>query len=66
MKAYHCTATDCSTGAAVTLDSTGDVGTYTSIAVGTGLNPVISYYYAPSQDLKVIEMNSTVTGIVFN
>jgi hypothetical protein len=37
----------------VTLDSTGQVGAETSIAIGTNGNPIISYYDDDNQDLKV-------------
>ncbi|MFZ9158602.1 MAG: hypothetical protein ACO230_10995 [Ilumatobacteraceae bacterium] len=36
-----------------TLDSTGTVGSYTSIAIGTNGNPIISYYDNSNGDLRV-------------
>ena len=36
-----------------TIDSGGDVGGFTSIAIGTNGNPIISYYDYANQDLKV-------------
>ena len=42
----------------VTIDSTGDVGYYTSIAIGTNGNPIISYYDLTNSDLKVAACNN--------
>ncbi len=54
LKVARCLNPTCSTGADVVLvDTDGDVGQYTSIAIGTDGNPVISYYDVTNQDLKV-------------
>jgi hypothetical protein len=42
-----------------TVDSTGNVGLYTSIVMGTDDLPVISYYNATSTDLKVVKCGNT-------
>jgi len=55
LKLVHCTNIDCSSNnTPVTLDSTGTVGLYTSIAIGTDNFPVISYWDGPSGDLKLV------------
>jgi hypothetical protein len=41
-----------------TLDSTGQVGAETSIAIGTNGNPIISYYDDTNTDLKVAACNN--------
>ena len=43
--------------AATTIDSTGQVGLYSSITGGADANPVISYYDGPWGDLKVVKCN---------
>lgn len=46
-----------------TVDSVGDVGAYSSIAIGTDGHPVISYYDSTNHALKVaVCANSTCTG----
>jgi hypothetical protein len=53
-KLAKCGDSSCSSGNTVTtLDSVGYVGKYTSITIGTNGLPVISYYDASNQNLKV-------------
>ncbi len=55
LKVVKCSNPGCSTAnTPTTLDSTGDVGTFTSIAIGTDDNPIISYYDGSNGDLKVV------------
>ena len=51
----HCANVDCtSVSGKTTVDSAGNVGNGSSLAIGTGGFPVISYYAAfPNGDLKV-------------
>lgn len=54
LKVAKCTNAACTGSATITtLDSTGTVGTYTSIAIGADGIPVISYYDVTNADLKV-------------
>src|SRR6266542_2478205 len=48
--------------ALTTLDSTGNVGWYTSVAVGVDGRPLISYFDAPNFDLKVAHCNDLACG----
>jgi len=60
LKLVHCTNIDCSSNnTPVTLDSTGTVGLYTSIAIGSDNFPVISYFDGPSGDLKLVHCTNT-------
>ena len=55
LKLVHCTNSSCTTNdAPVFLDVAGDVGLYTSIAIGNNGNPVISYFDNTNGNLKVI------------
>jgi hypothetical protein len=56
LKVVYCSDDLCSSGNAIqTVDSAGNVGQYTSLAVAASKgNPVISYYDATNQDLKVV------------
>ena len=60
LKVAACTSTDCTgTATITTIDSDGDVGQFTSIAIGaTGL-PVISYYDSTNTDLKAAACTAT-------
>jgi hypothetical protein len=42
----------------VTIDSAGNVGLFTSIAIGTNGNPIISYYDGTNTSLKVAACNN--------
>jgi hypothetical protein len=53
LKVAKCTDASCTTFATINiLDSTGEVGQYTSIAIGADGLPVISYYDFTNWDLK--------------
>ncbi len=55
LKVVHCTNASCSTtDTPVTLDSTGSVGAYTSITIGTDGFPIISYHDGSNYYLKVV------------
>jgi hypothetical protein len=55
LKVAACTDPTCITAAITTssIDTTGDVGAFTSIAIGANGNPIISYYDGTNSDLKV-------------
>jgi hypothetical protein len=54
LKVAACTNPTCTTATTITaIDTTGDVGWYTSIAIGTNGNPIISYIDGTNADLKV-------------
>ena len=72
LKVAHCSNIICSAiDSAETIDSIGDVGRRTSIAIGVDGRGLISYYDATNKDLKVAHCEnvlctsaSTITGIV--
>ena len=62
LKVAHCNDTACTSASIYTLDSAGDVGYYTSIAIGSdgqgqSSDPLISYYDNTNGDLKVAHCN---------
>jgi len=73
LKVVHCGNTTCSSGNTITIvDSGGDLGFFTSIAIGADNNPVISYYDETNFDLKVAHcseidcsdtINNTITTV---
>ena len=69
LKVAACNNPTCTTSTNTTIDSnsTGIVGQFTSIAIGTNGNPIISYTDATSDDLKVAAcLNPTCTGSTEN
>ena len=57
LKVAHCNNATCSSAATYTLDSAGDVGYYTSIAIGDDGLGLISYHSDTNSDLKVAHCN---------
>ncbi len=59
LKVAKCITTDCATGASFyTVDSTNTVGQETSIAIGTDGLPIIAYWDATNQDLRVTKCST--------
>jgi len=52
--AFCTTGSNCSPSTPVTLDSTGNVGQYASLALASGDIPVIAYYDATNTDIKLV------------
>ncbi|MGJ8662509.1 MAG: hypothetical protein ACSHWU_02615 [Marinicella sp.] len=62
LKIYFCQNINCSTGNSRVLDSSGDVGSHTSITINDSGYPIISYYDVTNTSLKVHTcFNSTCT-----
>jgi len=63
LKLLHCTNISCSTNSGpITLDLTGDVGHFTSIAIGSDGFPVISYFDVTNTALKLVHCQNVVCG----
>ena len=65
MELYLCDNPTCTTGTNQTLETTGDVGDDTSVAIGADGNPIISHHDDTNGDLEVAIPVFTVTGIAF-
>jgi len=60
LKVLHCQNIACASGSSTTtLDASGSVGKYTSIAIGADNLPIISYYDSTNTSLKVLHCTST-------
>jgi hypothetical protein len=57
LKVAHCDDVACTSATLNTVDSTGSVGTYTSIAIGADGLPFISYYDITNHNLKAAHCN---------
>jgi len=68
LKVIHCRNASCSAfNAPQPLDTAGDVGTFTSIIIGTDGLPIISYLDVDNADLKVAHCNDvTCTSAALN
>ena len=53
LKVAHCSDVTCSSATLATLDSTGNVGEYTSVTIGADGLGLISYYDVGNGNLKV-------------
>ena len=60
LKVAVCSNAACSGANIITLDNTGDVGRYSSIAIGVDQRPVISYYDASNKALKLARCHNAV------
>ncbi len=60
LRVFHCTTTACTGGASTVVETTpGNVGKFTSIAIGTDGLAIISHYDATNKDLRVFHCADT-------
>ena len=65
LELYVCDNPACTTGTNQTLETAGDVGSYTSVAIGADGNPIISHHDNANEDLELMIPVFAVTGIAF-
>ena len=58
LRVAHCDDLECSSATITIIDSAGEVGAWSSIAIGVDGLPVISYYDDTNEDLKVAHCNN--------
>ena len=58
LRVAHCNDLECSSATITTIDSAGEVGTFSSIAIGVDGLTVISYYDETNEDLKIAHCNN--------
>jgi hypothetical protein len=59
VKFARCTSPACTSATISTVDSSADVGQYTSITIGADANPIIAYYDSANGDVKVVSLVQT-------
>lgn len=58
LKLAHCDDVTCSTFSTLTLDTVGDVGSHSSITIGSDGLPVISYFDTTNKNLKIVHCSN--------
>ena len=58
IRVAHCNDLECSSATITVIDSAGEVGTFSSIAIGADGFPIISYYDDTNENLKVAHCNN--------
>ena len=65
LKVAHCSDTNCTSATITTLDSTGNVGKYTSVTIGADGLGLISYRDRTNTDLKVAHCSNAFCAPYF-